>query len=54
MVPEDVVLALGDAVSRSSVDDFWLYGVVMLRQVYFGACSLAGGSTAAGSSAFSW
>ena len=35
VVPEDVVLSLRDAVSRSSVDDFWSYGVVVLRQVCF-------------------
>ena len=35
MVPEEVVLALRGAVSRSSVDDFWSYGVGMRKQVYF-------------------
>ena len=35
-VPGDVVLALRDAVSRSAVDDFWLFGVGVLRRVYFG------------------
>ena len=35
-VPEEVVLALGDAVSGSSVDDFLvLFGVAVLRLVYF-------------------
>ena len=36
MVPAEVVLALGDAASRSSVDDFGLFGVGVLRLVYFG------------------
>ena len=36
MVPEDVVLALRDAVSRSSVGDFGLLGVVMLRRFFSG------------------
>ena len=34
VVPTDVFLALRDAVS--TVDDFWSFGVVMRRQVYFG------------------
>ena len=32
MVPQEVVLALRDAVSRSSVDDFGLFGVGVLRR----------------------
>ena len=35
VVPEDVILALRDAVSRSSVDDFCPYGVEVLRKVNF-------------------
>ena len=36
VVPAEVVLALGDAVSRSSVEDLGLFGVVTLRRVYSG------------------
>ena len=36
VVPEDVVLALRDAVSRSSVEVFVSFGVGILRRVYFG------------------
>ena len=37
VVPEEVVLALRGAVSRSSVDDFWsICGEGMLRRVHFG------------------
>ena len=36
MVPDEVVLALRNAVSRSSVDDFGLFGVVALRLGCFG------------------
>ena len=36
VVPDEVVLALRGAVSRSSVDDFGLFEVGMLRRVYFG------------------
>ena len=51
-VPDEVVLALGDAASRSSVDDFWS---IWSRSAEFGlfrAYSKAGGPTQAGSSAF--
>ena len=36
VVPDDVVLALRDAVSRSAVDDFWSIWRKMRRQVYLG------------------
>ena len=36
VVPDDVVLALGDAVSRSSVDDFWSIWSRNERRVHFG------------------
>ena len=52
VVPEDVILALRDAVSRSSVDDFWSIWSCNAEAASFRAYSLAGGPTAAGSSAF--
>ena len=52
VVPEDVVLALRDAVSWSSVDDFWSIWSCNAEAGLFRAYSLAGGPTAAGSSAF--
>ena len=51
MVPEDVVLALRGAVSRSSVDDFWSTWSRHAEAGLFRAFSLAGGPTDAGSSA---
>ena len=52
VVPEDVILALRDAVSRSSVDDFWSIWSGGAEAGLFRAYALAGGPTAAGSSAF--
>ena len=52
VVPEDVVLALRDAVSRSSVDDFWSIWSSNAEAGLFRAYSLAGGPADAGSSAF--
>ena len=52
VVPEDVVLALRGAVSRSSVDDFWSMWSSSAEAGLFRAYSRAGGPTAAGSSAF--
>ena len=52
VVPDDVVLALGDAVSRSAVDDFWSIWSKNAEAGLFRAYALAGGPTAAGSSAF--
>ena len=52
MVPGDVILALKDAVSRSSVDDFWSICSSGAEAGLFRAYSLAGGPTDAGSSAF--
>ena len=52
VVPEDVVLALGDAVSRSSVGDFWSMWSRSAEEGLFRAYSQAGGPTVAGSSAF--
>ena len=52
VVPEDVILALKDAVSRSSVDDFWSIWSCSAEAGLFRAYSLAGGPTAAGRSAF--
>ena len=51
-VPEEIVLALRDAVSRSAVDDFWSIWSCSAEAGIFRAYSLAGGPTAAGSSAF--
>ena len=52
VVPHDVVLALRDAASRSAVDDFWSLWSSSAEAGLFQAYSLAGGPTAAGSSAF--
>ena len=52
VVPEDVVLALRDAASRSAVDDFWSIWSKNAEAGLFRAYALAGGPTAAGSSAF--
>ena len=52
MVPAEVVLALGDAVSRSSVDDFWSSWSQSAEAGLFSAYSKAGGPTEAGSAAF--
>ena len=51
-VPEEAVLALRGAVSRSSVDDFWSIWSRSAEDGLFRAYSRAGGPTAAGSSAF--
>ena len=52
-VPEEVVLALRDAVSRSSVDDFLTFWSEGCRGgLISGLFSRAGGPTEAGSSAF--
>ena len=52
VVPDDVVLALRDAVSRSAVDDFWSIWSKNAEAGLFRAYALAGGPIAAGSSAF--
>ena len=52
VVPNDVVFALRDAVSRSAVDDFWSIWSSNAEAGLFRAYVLAGGPTAAGSSAF--
>ena len=52
VVPDDVVLALRDAVSRSSVDDFWSIWSRNAEEGLFRAYSQAGGPTEAGNSAF--
>ena len=52
VVPDDVVLALRDAVSRSAVDDFWSIWSSNAEAGLFRAYALAGGPIAAGSSAF--
>ena len=52
VVPIDVVLALRDAVSRSSVDDFWSSWSSSAEAGLFRAYALAGGPTNAGRSAF--
>ena len=52
VVPGEVVLALRDAVSRSSVDDFWSIWSRSAEEGLFRAYSRAGGPTEAGSSAF--
>ena len=52
MVPADVVLALRDAVSGSSVDDFGSTWSRSAEDGSFRAFSKAGGPTEAGSSAF--
>ena len=51
-VPEDVVLALRDAASRSSVDEFWSIWSRSAEEGLFRAYSPAGGPTVVGSSAF--
>ena len=52
VVPNDVVLALRDAVTRSTVDDFWSIWSSNAEAGLFRAFSLAGGPTTAGSSDF--
>ena len=52
VVPEEVVLALRDAASRSSVDDFWSIWSRSAELGLFRAYSKAGGSTDACCSAF--
>ena len=52
VVPPEVVLALRDAVSRSSVDDFWSTWSKIAEAGLFRAYCRAGGPTAAGSPAF--
>ena len=52
VVPDDVVLALRDATSRSAVDDFWSIWSKNAEAGLFRAYALAGGPIAAGSSAF--
>ena len=52
VVPEEVVLALRDAASRSSVDDFWSIWSRNDDLGLFRDYSKAGGPTEAGSSAF--
>ena len=49
VVPDDVVLALRDAVSRSAVDDFWSIWGSNAKAGFFRAYALAGCPTAAGS-----
>ena len=52
VVPDDVVLALRDASSRSAEDDFWSIWMKNAEAGLFRAYALAGGPTAACSSAF--
>ena len=52
VVPDEVVLVLRGAASRSSVDDFWFIWSRSFELGLFWAYSKAGGSTEAGSSAF--
>ena len=52
VVPNDVVLALRDAVSRSSVDDFWSIWSKNAEAGLLHAYTLAGGPIAAGNLAF--
>ena len=52
VVPEEVVMALKDAASRSSVDDFWTIWSRNAELGLFRAYSKAGGPVVAGSSAF--
>ena len=52
VVPNVVVLALRDAVSRSAVDDVWSFWSSNAKAGLFRAYALAGGPTDAGSSAF--
>ena len=52
VVPPEVVIALRDAVSWSSVDDFWSIWSENAEAGLFKAYCRAGGPTAAGSPAF--
>ena len=52
VVPDEVVRALRDAASRSSVDDFWSIWSKHAEAGLFRAYTLAGGPIAAGNSAF--
>ena len=52
VVPDEVVLALRGAASRSSVDDFWSIWSRGAELGLFRAYCKAGGPTEAGSSAF--
>ena len=52
VVPAEVVFALRDAASRSSVDDFWSTWSRHAEAGLFSAYSKAGGPTEAGSAAF--
>ena len=52
VVPAEVVLALRDAVSRSSEDDFWFACSRHAEAGLFEACFWNGGPTEAGSAAF--
>ena len=52
VVPQEVVLALWDAVSRSSVDDFLTIWSKSAEEGLFRVYSGAGGPTEAGSAAF--
>ena len=52
VVPDDVVLALRDAASRSAVDDFWSIWSKNAETGLFRAYALAGGPIAADSSTF--
>ena len=52
VVPDDVVFALRDAATRSSVDDFWSTWSRHAEAGLFRAYCRAGGPTEAGSSAF--
>ena len=54
VVPNDVVLALRDAVSRSAVDDFWSFWSSNAEAGLFRAYALAGGPTDAGQLCLSW
>ena len=51
VVPDEVVLALRDAASKSSVDDFWFTWGRHAEAVLFRTCSRAGGPTEAGGGA---
>ena len=51
-VPEGVVVALGDAVSRSSVEDFWAIWSKSAKEGLFRVYSGAGGPSEAGGAAF--
>ena len=52
VVPEQVIHALRDAASRSSVDDFWTIWSKNAEAGLLNAYTLAGGPLAAGNSAF--